>query len=171
MPISYTWPIPHQVYAEMKWERLFHLLHRVVDPKLSPTSSVLLLCEYLETGKDTLFDVYEAVYDCRAKWRNLCLALRVSSSNLSTIDEKRRGDPDTCLQDGLSLWLQGHYNTDTHGPPTWRMLVEAVYRKSGGDDHELAKQIASNHPAGIIWTHIMHVHVPASDNDCNLIRL
>ena len=99
-----------------------------------------------------LFDVYDAIYDCRPKWRNLCLALRVSSSNLSTIDEKRRGDPDTCLQDGLSLWLQGHYNADTHGPPTWRMLVDAVANSAGGDDHTLAVEIAKNHKGELLFS-------------------
>ena len=75
------------------------------------------------------------------------------------------------LEDVLLLWLNREYDVKKHGPPTWQVLVEAVDRKGGGDNHELAKKIASNHPAGIIWTHIMHVHVPASDNDCNLIRL
>ena len=102
-------------------------------------------CDIPEIGKDTLFDVYDAVYDCRPKWRNLCLALRVSPVDLSAIDEKRHGDPDACLQDGLSLWLQGHYNTDTYGPPSWRMLVDAVANSAGGDEHALAVEIAEKH--------------------------
>ena len=37
------------------------------------------------------------------------------------------------------------------GPPTWRILVEAVDRKAGGNNHDLAKEIASDHPtAGIM---------------------
>ena len=52
------------------------------------------------------------------------------------------------LEDVLLLWLNQEYNVQKHGAPTWRMLVKAVGKKSGGDNHELAKQIASNHPAG-----------------------
>ena len=70
------------------------------------------------------------------------------------------------LEDVLLLWLNREYNVKEHGSPTWRMLVEAVDKKSGGDNHELAKQIALNHPAGreIIWIHkvlVYIIHVPA----------
>ena len=81
------------------------------------------------------------------------------------------------LEDVLLLWLNREYNVKEHGPPTWRMLVEAVDKKSGGDNHELAKQIALNHPAGreIIWIHkvltYILIHVPVSNNDSNLIRI
>ena len=53
------------------------------------------------------------------------------------------------LEDVLLLWLNQKYDEKKHGPPTWRMLVEAVNSKSGGDNQELAKLIASNHPAGM----------------------
>ena len=52
------------------------------------------------------------------------------------------------LEDVLLMWLNQQYDVNKHGPPTWRMLVEAVDKKSGGNNHELAKQIAANHPAG-----------------------
>ena len=45
-------------------------------------------------------------------------------------------------------WLQGSYNVQKFGPPTWRMLVKAVDSPAGGNDHNLAKKIASNHPVG-----------------------
>ena len=72
--------------------------------------------------------------------------------NLKITDlRKIRGEHSSesdALEDVLLLWLNREYDVKKHGPPTWRMLVEAVDRKSGGDNHELAKEIASNHPAG-----------------------
>ena len=89
--------------------------------------------------------MYDAVFDCRAKWNNLCLALRISHDDLSAVEEKRHGNVVACLRDGLSLWLQGCYNKVKYGPPTWRMLVDAVANSAGGDDHSLALEIAEKH--------------------------
>ena len=52
------------------------------------------------------------------------------------------------LEDVLLLWLNRQYDVKKHGPPTWRMLVEAVDKKDGGNNHDLAKEIASNHQIG-----------------------
>ena len=59
-------------------------------------------------------------------------------------------DAESALNDVLLLWLDQKYNVERFGPPTWRMLVEAVDKKTGGNNHDLAKEIASNHPAGMI---------------------
>ena len=56
-------------------------------------------------------------------------------------------DTERALQAVLLLWLNQKYNVERFGPPTWQMLVRAVDMKSGGNDHELAKEIASRHPA------------------------
>ena len=76
-------------------------------------------------------------------------SLRLNNDDLKAIRIKYESDADSALNDVLLLWLTKQYNDDRFGPPTWRMLVEAVDKKSGGNDHELAKEIALNHPAGI----------------------
>ena len=48
----------------------------------------------------------------------------------------------------LLVWLRQSYRVDKYGLPTWRRLVEAVDNEAGGNNHALAKKIASNHPAG-----------------------
>ena len=110
------------------------------------------------------------MFDCRAKWNNLCLALRISPGDLSAVEEKRHGDVVACLRDGLSLWLQGCYNKVKYGPPTWRMLVDAVANSAGGDDHSLALEIAKEHRGKgrmskwVLFTHThtrIHTHVHA----------
>ena len=92
-----------------------------------------------------LSEVFDAVHDCRAKWRNLCLILGISDDDLSAIEQKRSDGPDACLRDGLKSWLKEDYDTERHGPPTWRNLVDAVANSSGGDDHALALDIAEKH--------------------------
>ena len=125
---------------------------------------------FFNLDKGDLSEIIEEILPIESKFYNLGRSLNLEIADLRRIRGEHSIESDA-LEDVLLLWLNREYDVKKYGAPTWRMLVEAVYRKSGGDDHELAKQIASNHPAGIIWTHIMHVHVPASDNDCNLIRL
>ena len=52
-------------------------------------------------------------------------------------------DAECALNDMLLLWLCQKYNVEKFGPPTWRGLVKAVDKKTGGNNHQLAKKIAS----------------------------
>ena len=89
--------------------------------------------------------MYDAVFDSRKKWFDLCLALRVSVDELAAIDLNHHGDPSACLRQGLTHWLQGHYDVKKYGPPTWRLLVDAVANSAGGDDYALAWEIKRCH--------------------------
>ena len=89
--------------------------------------------------------MFDAVHNCRAKWRNLCLILGISDDDLSAIKKEQSDDSDDCLLEGLTRWLKGGYDTEKHGPPTWRRLVDAVANSAGGDDHALALDIAEEH--------------------------
>ena len=101
--------------------------------------------------EDDLSDIMEEVLDIKAV---VCFALgqslRLQHDNLEAIRKKypNESDHERALTDVLLLWLKKEYNVERFGPPTWRMLVEAVYKRSGGNNQELAKQIALNHPAG-----------------------
>ena len=77
-------------------------------------------------------------------------ALRLQLPDLRAICDAypSESDSEQALNDMLLLWLDQKYNVEEYGLPTWRQLVEAVDRKDGGNDHELAKEIASKHPAG-----------------------
>ena len=65
--------------------------------------------------------------------------------------EESDHNAERALNDVVLLWLRQKYNVERFGPPTWRMLVEAVDKHAGGNDHELAKKIALNHPNGKIF--------------------
>ena len=45
----------------------------------------------------------------------------------------------------IDKWLQLDYDVETQGPPTWRVLVEAVAAPEGGNNTVLAEQIARKH--------------------------
>ena len=45
-------------------------------------------------------------------------------------------------------WLKQNYDVYKFGPPTWKMLVDAVGKHAGGNNKALAKKIASKHPLG-----------------------
>ena len=85
-------------------------------------------------------------------------ALRLKNANLQAIRTKYPSESDfeLALNDVLLLWLEQQYTVDRFGPPTWRMLVEAVDKESGGNNHELAKKIALKHPAGINYYVILY---------------
>ena len=94
----------------------------------------------------------EEVVDIKSMWFDLGRSLRLRSDDLEDICKKYPNESDRdakrALNDVLLLWLKKKYNVERFGPPTWRMLVEAINKKTGGNNYELAKQIALNHPAG-----------------------
>ena len=85
-----------------------------------------------------------------SKYCSLGLALRLRDDDLKAISQAypNECDNEIALKDVLLVWLRRRYNVERFGPPTWRMLVGAVDKKTGGNDHKLAKEIASNHPTG-----------------------
>ena len=93
--------------------------------------------------------IIEEILPLESRYYNLGRSLNLKIVDLRKIRYEHPSDSDG-LEDVLFLWLNQKYDTRKYGPPTRRMLVEAVDRKSGGDNHELAKQIALNHPAGSI---------------------
>ena len=108
---------------------------------------------FMTSGEDELTDIMEEVLDIKSRCFALGRSLRLRSDDLEVIHKKYPSDSDhdteQALNDVLILWLKQKYNVEKFGPPTWQILVEAVNKRSGGNNHEMAKQIASNHPAGI----------------------
>ena len=112
---------------------------------------------YIIIGEDDLTDVLEAIVPIQSAYFALGRSLRLRLDDLRSIQAAypNESDSELALNDTLELWLKQKYNVDRFGPPTWRMLVEAVDRKTGGNNHDLAKEIATDHPAAGInkWIH------------------
>ena len=96
-------------------------------------------------GEDDLVDVVEEVMYVAAKWRSLGLALRLKAAELDTISSKNHTDPTECLKDMLLTWLQQCYDIDKFGPPSWRMLCQAISKPVGGNNPALGRKIAERH--------------------------
>ena len=112
-------------------------------------------------GEDDLADVLEAVVPIQSAYFALGRSLRLRLDDLRSIQAAypNESDSELALNDTVELWLKQKYNVERFGSPTWRMLVEAVNRKTGGNNHELAKQIASDDPAaGIMDTPNSYLH-------------
>ena len=103
------------------------------------------------SDEDDLCDIMEELVTIMSKYYSLGLALRLRDYDLNTVYQAypNESDNEIALKDVLLLWLHKKYNVERFGQPTWRMLVEAVDKETGGNNHDLAKKVASNHPAGI----------------------
>ena len=94
---------------------------------------------------DNFSDVYLRVKSSiSSQYYDFGIALGIPPDVLNNIKE----EPNRALSNVLQVWLKQNYNTDKHGLPTWRKLVEAVDNPAGGNNHALAKAIASEHPIG-----------------------
>ena len=100
-------------------------------------------------------DVMEEVMSIKLVWYRLGEWLRLQDDDLDAIQDTypnpNERDSKRALKKVLLLWLQKKYNVEKFGLPTWKMLVIAVDKKTGGNDQELAKEIASRHPKGILY--------------------
>ena len=95
-------------------------------------------------ANDDLFEVYKEVHTLAPRWSDICCAL--SLPHEETIRKETQGDDcNCCLRMVLRKWLQKSYNYVKYGPPSWRMLVEAVGDSAGGNNCTLAEAMAKKH--------------------------
>ena len=97
---------------------------------------------------DDLIDVKRAVIELAARWRAIGEALRLTTGKLDSISLVNLCDPEKCLSDVLSEWLCNYPGSRV---PSWRWLVEVVADPVGGNNRQLAKQIARQHPASELY--------------------
>lgn len=70
---------------------------------------------------DDLCAVQTAVWELRAKWYNIGVALGISVGTLNATELKHHYNPDRCLTDVLTEWLR-----QGKPQPTWDALCEAL---------------------------------------------
>ena len=95
-------------------------------------------------GEDDLYYVMEQVMDIAARWRPLGEALGLRPADLDTISSRHHTDPTECLRDVILSWLRNCYDTTRFGRPSWRVLCQAIYRRAGGNNPDLARMIAGS---------------------------
>ena len=94
---------------------------------------------------DDLFEVLCELDDVTHMWRPLGTALRLRPSTLARIEKERPNDMKSCLSEMVTEWLNQSYNTQRFGLPSWKMLVEAVAHRNGGNNQALATIIANKY--------------------------
>ena len=99
-------------------------------------------------GESDLNDVLREVIKLNASYYSLGGALGLLPAELNAIKSRYDQDLKQALNEVILAWLRQNYDTERYRLPTWRRLVEAVDNPAGGDNHALAKTIASSHPAG-----------------------
>ncbi len=97
--------------------------------------------------EDDLSKIIKEILPIESRYYNLGRSLNLKIPDLRRIRDENSRESDA-LEDVLLLWLNKKYDEKKYGPPTWRMLVEAVNEETGGDNHKLAEKIALNHQAG-----------------------
>jgi hypothetical protein len=93
-------------------------------------------------------NIVKEVIKLNASYYSFGGALGLLPTELNAIKSTCCQNLKQALNDVILAWLHQGYDTERYGPPTWRRLVEAVDDPAGGDNHALAKTIASSHPAG-----------------------
>ena len=94
---------------------------------------------------DDLFEVVCELDDVAHMWRPLGTALRLRPSTLARIKADHQQDSRSCLSEMVTEWLNQSYNTERFGLPSWKMLVEAVAHRNGGNNNALAIHIATKY--------------------------
>ena len=95
-----------------------------------------------------MLDIESAIIEVAARWKHIGGMFRLSPGTLETI-RVNHSDAEDCLQEMILKWLRkSGYDSQQYGPPTWRWLVKAVGSPAGGDNPELARRIAAQHPKG-----------------------
>ena len=88
--------------------------------------------------------------DVAHMWKSLGGALRLRPPVLDRIEKERPNDVKSCLSEMAREWLNQSYNTQRFGVPSWKMLVDAVAHRSGGNNQALARHIASKYKGGSV---------------------
>jgi len=100
------------------------------------------------TGEQDLFDIESITIEVAARWKHIGDTFRLSPGTLETI-RVNHSDAESCLREVILRWLRkSGYDHQLYGPPTWRWVVEAVGSPAGGNNPELARRIADQHPKG-----------------------
>ena len=95
---------------------------------------------------DDLFTIIDELHTLAHKWKQIGLALRLQPDALSNIRENK-DSVEGCLEEMLTMWLKkvNMCNRAQLGDPSWKTLVEAVARPTGGGHAALAERITKKH--------------------------
>ena len=109
-----------------------------------------------------LFTINSELLPVAHKWR-IGLALRLDPDRLDRIHQRNHVDVGDYLTDVLTEWLKKAYDVTRFGAPSWKLLVEAVAHRAGGNDRALAERVAGKYKGICICNYMscmFHVYCP-----------
>ena len=98
---------------------------------------------HITTGPHDLPNVLRALTNIQYKWEFLAIQFGLPQQIIETAKLKYPQDPNGCLMYVLKQWLKGNYDTRQFGDPSWRRVCEVTAEPTGGDNRELALEIAA----------------------------
>ena len=96
---------------------------------------------HIYPGEDDITEVIEQLSSLKSNYYLLGLGLHLPPGKVDQIQVDNPHKSETAFGQVIVQWLLMNYNHAMFGPPSWQLLVKAV----DTIDHQLAKQIASNH--------------------------
>ena len=91
--------------------------------------------------------------DVAARWASFGKALHIRPAKLDVIKATPGIMPDDCLKSTIAEFLKMNYDFETHGVPSWRLIVIALAHKEGGNNTNMALRVAGEHGATISKTY------------------
>ena len=112
---------------------------------------------------DDSFNIIKELSQVVVNFLQLGDALRIKRNALEIVESLYKDDPNEGLREVIQLWLKWCYGIERYGPPTWRMLAEAVAHPCGGANCAVAKRIAKEHPRLFDQGMLPHaiIHLPS----------
>ena len=95
------------------------------------------------TGPCDLPNVHKALTDIQYKWEFLAIQFGLPRRIIETARNNYPRDPNGCLMYVLEQWLEGNYDAEQFGHPSWRRVCKVTAEHAGGDNRSLALKIAS----------------------------
>lgn len=99
-----------------------------------------------------------------AKWKLLCIKLKIKPATRDTIEVNNHCDAVSCLCAVLEEWLKLNYDYERHGKPSYKKLAEVVQNIDGALCEKIRKKCGgikskwlfsyawlSSHPFAIIF--------------------
>ena len=112
-----------------------------------------------------MYDVYREVISLAGIWHSFGCALRLRQSDLSTIAATYPSNPEACLKQVITKWLQKVYNVKRYGPPTWEKVVVALLDRAGGNNPDLANRISMKYISGDLLCFPVMVYLIVSSHN------
>ena len=89
-------------------------------------------------------NVHKALIGIQYNWECMATQFGLPQATVKTAELIYHHDPKHCLKYVLEQWLEGNYDTQQFGHPSWRKVCEVTTEPAGGDNKKLALEIAAN---------------------------